>query len=175
MTIGLALALSAGLIAGGLSHAVGSAPMLGALLCAACFLRRRDVVLVGLVGMVTRDLVLGVSAFTLVRVAAILSVAGMLAAVRVRPTAKSLLLGLAMSAPVYHLTLAVGDWLTRTCSKEPLTDAGLLATLADSLPYVQRSLLGELAFTGAFLAVYTLAGYLVTRRWPALAPQLSAE
>jgi hypothetical protein len=170
MTIGLALALSAGLIAGGFRHAVGTAPVLAALLCASCFLRRRDVAIIGVVGMVVRDLVAGVSWFTLVRVAAVLSVVGIVAWLRVRPSLRSLLAGLVVSVPVYHFMLAFGDWVTQVCSKEPWTPAGLVATLAGSLPYVQRSIVGDVVFTGAFLGLYALAGYVVTLRWPSLIP-----
>lgn len=170
MTVGLALALGAGLLAGGLRHTVGTAPILAALLCAACFLRLRDVAIIGVVGMLVRDLAVGVSWFTLVRLIGILSVIGILAALRIRPTMKSLLVGLGVSAPAYHLTLAIGDWITHICSKEPWTPAGLIATLTSSLPYMQRSVLGELVFTSAFLGLYTLAGYLLTLRWPLLIP-----
>ncbi len=170
MTIGLALALSAGFLAGQFQHVVGAAPILAALLCASCFLRRRDVAFIGLVGMLAQDLLVGVSWFTLVRLIGILSVIGIVVALRVRPSMKSLLVGLGVSAPAYHLILAVGDWITHTCSKEPWTPAGLVSTLASSLPYFQRSFLGDLVFTSAFLGLYTLAGYLVTLRWPALIP-----
>lgn len=170
MIVGIALALSAGLIAGQLGHAVGTAPILAALLCAACFLRRRDLVLVGTVGILARDLVAGISWFTLVRLAGVLSVVGIVTAIRVRPSMPSLMVGLLVSAPVYHLMLAVGDWVFHVCSQEPWTPAGLTATLASSLPYVQRSFLGDLLFTSAFLGLYTLAGYLVTLRWPSVIP-----
>lgn len=170
MTVGLALALSAGLIAGGLQHTVGAAPILAALLCAACFLRGRDVALIGLVGIFARDLVTGLGWFTLVRMLGVLSVIGIVIALRVRPSLKSLMVGVGISAPAYHLILALGDWMTHVCSKEPWTPTGLVNTLASSLPYVQRSLLGELVLTSAFLSLYTLAGYLVTLRWPSLIP-----
>jgi len=171
MTVGLVLALSAGLIAGQFHHTVGTAPILAALLCASCFLRKRDIAIIGLVAMLTRDVVTGLSWFTLVRLASVLSVIGIIAALRVRPSLKSLLVGLGISAPAYHLILALGDWITQTCSKEPGTLTGLATTLASSLPYVQRSLLADLVFTSAFLGLYTLAGYLVTLRWPGLVPQ----
>ena len=170
MIVGLALALSAGLITAQLGHTVGTAPILAALLCASCFLRRRDVALIGLVGMFTRELLVGFSWFTLMRLAGVLSVIGIVTALRVRPSMKSLMVGLMVSAPVYHLILALGDWITHTCSQEPWTPAGLLSTLVSSLPYFQRSFLGDLVFTSAFLGLYTLAGYLVTLRWPALIP-----
>ena len=174
MIIGLALALSAGLIAGGLQHTVGAAPILAALLCAACFLRARDVALIGLVGVLACDLVAGLSWFTLVRIIGVLSVIGIVTALRVRPSMKSLLAGLVVSAPTYHLVLAVGDWVTHTCSQEPWTPAGFVNTLASSVPYFQRSFAGELVFTSTFLGLYALAGYLVTLRWPALIPSYDA-
>lgn len=175
MMVAVIFAVMAGLMAGQFSHAVGAAPILAALLCASCFLRRRDVVLVGLVSVLMRDLLVGVSWFTLVRVAAVLSVVGIIAALRVRPAMKSLLAGLALAAPVYHLMLAVGDWVTHTCSQEPWTTTGLANTLAGSLPYIQRSLVGDLVFTSAFLGLYTLTGYAVTLRWPAVMPQVSRK
>jgi hypothetical protein len=174
MTMGLVLALSAGLITGQLGHTVGTAPILAALLCASCFLRRRDVALIGVVGILVRDLLVGLSWFTLVRLVGVLSVIGIVTAIRVRPSMKSLLVGLLVSAPVYHVVLAVGDWVTHTCSQEPWTPAGLTATLASSLPYFQRSFFGDLVFTSAFLGLYTLAGYLVTLRWPSLIPSHEA-
>lgn len=175
MGITVGFGLLAGMLASQLEHVVGTAPILGALLCAACFLRKRDLLIIGVVAMLTRDVVTGLSWFTLVRLASVLSVIGVIAALHVRPSVKSLLLGLGISAPVYHLTLAIGDWITHTCSKEPWTTTGLANTLAGSLPYVQRSMLGELMCTGAFLGLYALAGYLATRRWPALIPQISRE
>lgn len=175
MGITVGFGLLAGTLASQLSHVVGTAPILGALLCAACFLRKRDLLIIGMVAMLTRDLITGVSWFTLVRLASVLSVIGIIAAFRVRLSVPSLLLGLGASAPVYYLTLAVGDWITHTCSKEPWTPTGLVNTLVSSLPYMQRSMLGELMLTTAFLALYTLAGYLVTLRWPTLIPQTSRE
>lgn len=170
MGIAVGFGVLAGALASRLNHVAGTAPILGALLCAACFLRARDVAVIGVVAMLVHDAVTGVSWFTLVRLVSILSVVGMIAALRVRPSMKSLLLGLAGAAPVYHLTLALGDWVTHTCSNEPWNPIGLVNTLASILPYVQRSMLGELLFTGAFLGLYTVAGYAVTRRWPALIP-----
>ena len=175
MAVVLVFAVMIGMMAGQFSHAVGAAPILAALLCAACFLRKRDIVIVGLVAMLAHDLLVGFSWFTLVRLAAVLSVIGILAALRVRPTFKSLLTGLAISAPAYHLMLALGDWVTHTCSQEPRTPAGLVNTLASSLPYLQRSFVGDVVLTSAFLGLYTLAGYALTLRWPLLIPQPSGE
>jgi hypothetical protein len=170
MGVAVGFGLLAGALASQLNHVVGTAPILGALLCAACFLRTRDVAVIGVVAMLTHDLVSGLSWFTLVRLVGVLAVVGIIAALRVRPSLKSLLVGLGMSAPVYHVTLALGDWVTHTCSKEPWTTSGLVNTLASSLPYFQRSFLADLVFTSAFLGLYALAGYLVTLRWPSLIP-----
>jgi hypothetical protein len=74
---------------------------------------------------------------------------------------------------VYHFVLAVGDWATQICSKEPWTAQGLFATIATAIPYFQRSLVGEVLFTSVFLSVYALAGYVVSLRWPSLLPQPS--
>ena len=168
-------AVVAGVMAGQFQHVVGAAPILAALLCASCFLRRRDVALIGLVGMLAHDLLVGVSWFTLVRLVGVLSVIGIIAALRVRPSVKSLLVGLGISAPAYHVILAIGDWITHTCSQEPWTSVGLVNTLASSLPYFQRSFLGDVVFTSAFLGLYALAGYALTLRWPSLIPQPSGE
>lgn len=173
MIVGLALALSAGLIAGPFHHTVGAAPILAALLCASCFLRRRDVAVVGLGSMLVHDLLVGVSAFTLVRMVGIAAVIGIVWLARVGPTLKSLLIGLMAASPVYHLVLSTGDWALQFCSKAPLTPQGFWATLTSNLPYVQRSLVSEVLFTSAFLSLYALAGYLVTLRWPSLLPQPS--
>lgn len=170
MTVTWVLAVTAGVMAGQFQHIVGAAPILAALLYASCFLRGRDVAIIGLVGMLARDLLVGVSWFTLVRLVGVLSIIGIITALRVRPSMKSLLVGLGISAPAYHLILALGDWITHTCSQEPWTLSGLVNTLASSLPYFQRSFLVDLVFTSAFLGLYALAGYLVALRWPALIP-----
>lgn len=175
MVVPWIFAVMAGVMAGQFQHVVGAAPILAALLCASCFLRRRDVVLIGFVGMVAHDLLVGVSWFTLVRLVGVLSVIGIIAALRVRPSVKSLLAGLGISAPAYHVILAIGDWITHTCSQEPWSPTGLVNTLASSLPYFQRSFLGDVVFTSAFLGLYTVAGYALTLRWPLLIPQPSGE
>ncbi len=175
MVVIVAFAVVAGIMAGQFQHAVGAAPILAALLCASCFLRGRDVAIIGLVSMLARDFLVGFSEFTLVRLIGVLSVVGIVTALRVRPSLKSLLVGLGITAPVYHLILTIGDWVTRTCSKQPWTSTGLVNTLASNLPYIQRSILGDLIFTSAFLGLYTWAGYLVTLRWPALIPVTPRE
>lgn len=165
------LTVAAGVMAASFSHTLGTAPILGALLCAACFLRRRDVLVIGLGAMLIRDALTGFSLFTLVRVVAILGVIGVIWAIRVRPRWGSLLLGLALAAPAYHLALATGDWITQFCTKEAHTAAGLAATLMSSLPYIQRSLVSELLFTTAFVGLYTLSGSAIRLWWPAVLPQ----
>jgi len=121
--------------------------------------------------MLARDLIVGVSWFTLVRLVGILAVIGIIWALRVRPSLKPLLLGVGLSSSAYHLVLAVGDWVTQACSTAPRTPQGLIATMTSSLPYFQRSLIAELLFTSVFLGAYALAGHLLARRWPALLPQ----
>ena len=165
------LTVTAGVMAASFSHTLGMAPILAALLCAACFLRGRDVLVIGLGAMVIRDAMMGFSLFTIVRVAAILSVIGVIRAIRVKPTWTALLLGFALTAPVYHLALATGDWLTQFCAKAPHTPAGFAATLMSSLPYIQRSVVNEALFTAAFLALYTLSGSAIRLRWPMALPQ----
>ena len=173
MVLNLGLAVLCGMLARQWTHSVGVAPMLAGVLFAACFLRRRDVAIVGLGAMLVRDLLAGVGWFTLVRLCAMLGVIGILWAIRVRPSLRSLLLALGLSSPAYHLVLATGDWMTHTCSTAPFTPQGLFTTIASSLPYFQRSLIGDLLLTSAFLSLYTLAGYLVVLRWPAVLPQPS--
>lgn len=73
MGMSVILAVVCGMLAGQLRHAVGMAPMLAGLLCASCFLRRRDVAVVGIGALLVRDLIAGVSWFTLVRLLGILS------------------------------------------------------------------------------------------------------
>lgn len=166
-------ALAAGLLAS-FAHHVGSAPILGALLWASCFLRRRDVLLIGLGAVLIHDAVLGLSAFTLVRLVATAGVVGILRLVRVRPTPLRLLAGLGFSAPVYHVLLAAGDWATQFCSKAPYTPSGFWSTMAGALPYAQRAFLGDVAFTACFFGLYMLAGYLVTLRWPSALPRAAS-
>ena len=171
----LILAMVGGVAAWGGRHEIGASPILAGLLCASCFLRRRDVAVVGLGAMLVHDLLLGLSTFTLVRLVGIVGVMGVIWALRVRLSFTSLLVGTGLSSLAFHVILAVGDWATRTCSTTPLTMQGLAASIASSLPYLQRSLIGEMAFTGAFLALYTVTGYLVARRWPAVLPQPSHD
>lgn len=173
MILGLGLAVLCGVLAWSLQHVAGLAPILAGVLSASCFLRRRDVAVVGLGAMLVHDLLVGVSGFTLVRIIGIAAVIGIVWLVRVRPTLKSLLIGLMAASPVYHLVLSTGDWALQFCSQAPLTPQGFWATLTSNLPYVQRSLVSEVLFTSAFLSLYALAGYLVTLRWPSVLPQPS--
>ena len=173
MTLSLVLAVIGGVLAWQFGHAVGAAPVLAGVLCAACFLPRRNAIVVGMGAMLVRDLLAGLSLFTVVRLVAMLGVVGIIWVIRIRPSLKSLLLGLGLSSPVYHLVLAVGDWITRTCSTAPFTPQGLGATIAGSMPYFQRSLVGDLLFTSAFLMLYTMAGYLAVSRWPSMLPHPS--
>ncbi len=168
MNIVIALTGIAGLTAASFHHTLGMAPILAALLCAACFLRKRDALLVGLGAMLIHDAIVGLSIFTLVRMIAILGVVGVIWALRVRPTWTSLLPGVAVAAPVYHLALAVGDWATQFCTKAPHTVTGLAATLMSAFPYFQRSFVSEVFFTAAFLGIYTLSGSII-RRWQPVA------
>ena len=171
MGLSLALLAVAGILAGQFQHTVGVAPILAALICAACFLRRRDLLIVGVGAVLIGDLLGVLSWFTLVRVVGILGVIGVIWAIRVRPSLKSLLVALVIVSPVYHLMLAVGDWTLQYCVQAPYTPEGLAASIGMNLPYFQRAFVGELLLTSAFLLVYTLAGYLVSWRWPALLPQ----
>jgi len=170
MALGISFAVVAGILASQFTHVAGATPILAALLCAACFWRKRNVALIGIVAMLTRDALAGISWFTVVRVAAVLGVVGVVWLVRLRPSFSSLLTGLGLSAPVYHLTLSVGDWLTHTCSTAPFTWQGLMTTIHTSVPYFYRSFFGDLVFTSAFMGLYTFAGYVVTLRWPSLLP-----
>ena len=158
MVMVFVLAGVTGLMSAFVQHPLGAAPVLAAMISAVLFLRRRDVLLVGLLSVLVRDAILGFSVFTVVRVAAMLAVAGALRLARVKPTLGSAALGLLIAAPVYHLTLIVGDWATQFCATEPRTLSGLIATLQSSLPYVQRSLVTEAFFGAALLGVYVLAG-----------------
>ena len=151
------LTLACGLIAAQFHHAFGIAPILGAILCAACFLRPRDLFVVGLGGMLLRDLLMGLSVFTGVRLVAIALVVLALVALKIRPALRSLLIGLLISSPIFHLALAVGDWATGTCGQWAQNMRGLSSALVSTVPYFQRSLIGDLLFTALFLAVYSAA------------------
>lgn len=140
-----------------LNHAFGIAPVLGAILCAALFLRPRDLFIVGLGGILLRDLVMGLSLFTAVRLAGIALVVAVVAALRVRPNLRSLLTALFLSAPLFHLALAVGNWATGTCGDFPRTGQGLAQSIVSTIPYFQRSFLGDVLFAGLFLGAYWLA------------------
>ena len=153
------LTLACGIIAGQFHHQLGVAPILGAILCAACFLRPRDLFTVGIGGMLIRDLLMGFSLFTAVRVAGMALVVLAVVLLKVRPTVRSLLTGLLVSSPIFHLALAVGDWATGTCGIWPKTAQGLTSAIVSTLPYFQRSFVGDLLFTSLFLGVYSLAAY----------------
>lgn len=162
------LTFGCGIIASQFHHQVGIAPVLAAILCAALFLRPRDLWLVGLGGMLLRDFLLGFSPFTLVRLAAIALVVLTVQRLQLRPTLRSLLTVLLVSSPVFHLTLAVGNWATNACGVWPKTVQGLWSSIATSGPYFQQSLIGDLLFTSLFLSLYSLAtSGLVRRRSPA--------
>lgn len=170
MITGLLVVVGGLLAAAG--HPWGLTPIVASILCAGCFLRRRDVVLVGLGAMLLRDVVAGLDAFTLVRLVAISGVVGVVLMLRPRPRPVSLGTGLLLAAPVYHVILAAGDWATHYCTPYPRTFAGLRATLASAWPYMQRSFLNDLMFTAAFIGLYVLAGALVRLRWPRLIASL---
>ncbi len=171
MGLSVALFIVAGGIAAVFQHPVGIAPILGAIVCAACFFKRWELLAVAVGAMLFRDAIVGFSLFTLVRLVGILAVVGIIWAVRVRPSLGSLLLGVALTSPVYHLALAVGDWALQFCVKSPRTPEGLASSIASSLPYFQRVFVGEVLFASVFLALFTLSGSLVASRWPSLVPQ----
>lgn len=168
MSVILGLTAIAGVAAAVFHHTVGPAPILAALLCAACFLRKRDVLAVGLGAMLIHEAIVGFSVFTVVRLVAILGVTGIIWALRVRPTWTSLLSGVALASPTYHVALAIGDWATQFCTKAPHTVTGLAATLMSAAPYFQRSFVSEVAFSAAFLGFYALSGGAIRRLRPAL-------
>lgn len=155
----LLLTMACGLVAGAFHHQFGVAPVLGAILCAACFLKPKELFLVGLGGMLVRDIVTGFSLFTLVRLVGMGLVVIALLALKMRPTFRSVLVGMLVSSPIFHLVLAVGDWATGTCSVPPETPQGLLAAVVSAVPYFGRSFLGDTLFAGLFLGAYVLAGY----------------
>lgn len=151
------LTAACGLIAAQFHHQLGIAPILGAILCAACFLRPKDLFIVGIGGMLIRDLLLGFSMFTAVRVAGIALVVAALVMLKVRPSWRSLLAGLLIAAPLYHLSLAAGNWATGTCGDFAMNAQGFVSAIGSSLPYMQRSFAGDLLFTALFLGAYSLA------------------
>ena len=159
MAATILLVVACGLLAGQFHNLFGVAPILGAILCASCFLRPRELFFVGWGGILVRDLLVAVDIFTGVRLIAITGVVASVVALKVRPTFRSLATGLLVSSPIFHLTLATGDWLTGYCSGLPKTPQGLGAAIVTALPYFQRSFVGDLAFTSMFLSLYALAAY----------------
>ena len=158
--IAIAMLTSAcGILAGRFHHQLGVAPILGAILCATCFLRPRDLFIVGLGGILLRDLMIGFSPFTTVRLVGMGFVVLAVVALKVRPNLRSLLVGLMVSSPIFHLTLSMGDWITGTCGHWPKTLSGLTQAVTSSLPYFTHSLIGDLIFASLFLSLYTMAGY----------------
>ena len=158
MIVGLWM-LVGGFIAGQFHHQFGVAPLLGAVLCAACFLRPRQLFLIGLGGILVRDALLGFSAFTLVRLIGMGLVVAVILALKVKPTFRSLFIGLLLSSSVFHLTLAMGDWWTGTCSVLPRTSQGLWVSIVGTFPYFERAFLGEILFASLFLGLYGLVAY----------------
>jgi len=152
--------LACGFIAAGFQHPLGVAPILGAILCAACFVRPSQLWIVGLGGVLVRDSLLGLSPFTLVRLLGMAGVVAAVLALKVRPTLRSLMTGLVVASPIFHLTLAAGDWATGTCGIWPRTAQGLIRSVVGALPYFQRSFMGDLLFASFFLSLYTVAAYL---------------
>ena len=173
MMMTVVFTVGCGLLAAWLGHPVGIAPVVAGVVCAACFLRRRDVFVVALGAMLLHDALVGVSAFTFVRMAAIVSVAGVVCAWRAKPRLISALGGILLAAPIYHLILIVGDWATQTCAPYARTFAGLASAMSSSWPYVQRVMLSDVLFTSLFVGCYTLAGAAMALRWPTLLPQSS--
>jgi hypothetical protein len=148
-----------GVLAGQFHHLFGIASVLGAILCAACFVRPRALFVIGIGGMLLRDLLVGFTPFTGVRVVAMVLVVGIVVLMKVRPNLRSLLTGLVASSAVFHLALAVGDWATGTCAIFPRTAQGLVSSVVTSLPYFQRALVGDVLFASLFLSLYGLAAY----------------
>ena len=171
MGLGMVLLVVAGVVAGVFSHPLGMAPILGAVVCAACFFKRWELLVIALGAMLFRVAIVGFSLFTPVRLVGMLAVVGIIWAIKVKPSFKSLLLGLALVSPVYHLALTLGDWTLQFCTQSPRTTEGLMASLSSSLPYMQRAFAGDVLFASAFMVLFTLSGYVVTWRWPALLPQ----
>lgn len=151
------LTLACGIIAGQFHHTFGVAPILGAILCAAFFLRPRELFMVGLGGILVRDLLVGFSLFTGVRLIGIALVVTAIVLLKVRPNLRSILAGLLVSSPIFHLALAVGNWATGTCGDFARTPGGLVQSIVSSIPYFQRSFAGDVLFASLFLGAYTLA------------------
>lgn len=166
MVIAIVLTLLGGIIAGVFHQTFGVAPILGALLCAACFLKPRSLFLAALAAMLIRDLALGFSLFTLVRLVAISAVAGILIVIKVRPNFRSLLTGLLLSSVVFHLVLSVGDWATQCCSQADRTPSGLMQSLMATASYWPRAMASDLLMTAVFWAIYAAVVYGLDRtRW----------
>lgn len=157
MATGLLIA-ACGLIAGTHPHLFGVAPILGAILCASCFLKPRELFLVGLGGILLRDALTGFSLFTIVRLAGMGLAVSAVVSLKVRPQIQSIFQGLLVASAVFHLSLTVGDWLTGTCVVSSKTAQGLTGAIVANVPYFQRSLVGDLLFTLLFVGAYALAG-----------------
>lgn len=155
-TVGIAIAI--GLVAALLGHTVGVTPLVSGFLIAACFASRMQWGIIAFGASLVRDVVAGISPFTLVRLVGILVVLALLWRRPIRPRFSSLALSLAIASPAYHLALAVGDWITQICTQYPRSVDGLLASITASLPYFYRSFMGELLVIGVFAAGYALVG-----------------
>lgn len=165
MGAALMLMAACGVIAGKFHHLLGVAPILGALVLAACFVKPRELFIIGIGGLLVRDLLTGFSFFTGVRLLGISLVVGVLVILKIRPSFRSLFTGLCASSPVFHLTLAVGDWLTGTCSTFSRTPTGLFLSIWTTIPYFQRAFLSDLLFSSLFLALYTAGAYTLPAKY----------
>jgi len=180
MIASLIVMVACGLLAGQFRHVLGVAPILGATLGASCFCRPRDLWVVALGGLVVRDLVAGVfGPFTVVRLVAMALVVLTVRLLRVRlprlPAGhswmkatrlalQSVLAGLLVVVPVFHLALVVGDWATGFCAGYPRTPSGLWQTLVSAAPYAQRAFVGEVLFTTLFFGLAGAATAVLQRR-----------
>jgi hypothetical protein len=174
MVATMLLAVVGGVLAAVLGHPWGVAPIIAGVLCAACFLRGSHLYIVGVGAMLLRDVIVGVSLFTPIRIIAVLAVIAIAQALRVRLNRPIALIGaLIIAAPVYHLILNVGDWAVQLCAAEGRTASGLWTTLTSAWPYFQQSFALNLLVTFVCLGVYISAGYVLRLRWPTIIPRLS--
>jgi hypothetical protein len=135
-------------------HPMGVAPIIGALVCAACFLRPKRLWVVGLGSILLRDWALGWSLFSWVRLIGMAAAVGVLTAVGVRPSFRSVFTRLLMTSGIFHLSLTVGDWWTGTCGGWPKTLSGLMSALVGTGPYLCRVLAVDIVWAGLFFGLY---------------------
>jgi hypothetical protein len=161
------LTIVSGLFAGLGGLIWGVSPIIAAILIGVCFFQTRYVLWMSVFAMLFRDLFMGIDPMTLIRILAVLGAVGTVHLLKVKFRIVPLLIGLLAVTPVFHFLISVGSWAVGACGDFPKTFEGLTQSIVTAVPYFLYSLTSQIFFTFTFVGAYSLAGYLMTQRWPA--------